>query len=309
MPFYAQLTIPFFMIISGFTYALSFEKQNHWYVPSRLWKKVKRFIFPFLPALIIELIILGKPQKIATWLLSGGYQMPGSYYVILMIQLVMLFPLIYEFYNQLHVKRDCSLLTGISVAIILQCGYELLTLLIDLDISIYRLLIFRYFVFLYVGVAIFKAKKEKKEYWEEMRKLLPLGFLYIFFVGYLNWQPDIIFRYSTWYRSAAPVVFWTGPIATYLIENDYKITSWIKTNRICNIISEKIQLIGKASYHIYIVQMLWFGLIISHIDTKSWRKLVVCVVSITVCSVVGILYSRNCNILLMYKNYCHRKKK
>lgn len=290
MPFYAQLTIPFFMIISGFTYTLSFERSNHWYAPSKLWKKVKRFIFPYLPALIIEIYFLGKPDNMALWLLSGGYSLPGSYYVILMIQLVVLFPLIYKFYQQLHVKRGYSFFTGIAVAMMIQCAYELLTWLIKLDVSIYRLLIFRYFIFLYTGVVLFLAKQENKECCKKMRKLIPLGALYILLVGYLNWQPDIIFRYPTWYRSAAPVIFWTAPIAAYLIENDCKILGWIKTNRICNIVLEKMQLIGKASYHIYIIQMLWFGLVISHINTESWMKLIVCVVSIVVCSLVGILY-------------------
>lgn len=290
MPFYAQLTIPFFMIISGFTYTLSLEKNKHWYALSRIWKKIKRFIFPFLPALIIEIFILGRPDNTVQWLLSGGYSLPGSYYVILMIQLVVLFPLIYEFYKQLHVKKEYSLLTWMVLAMMIQCAYEFLTWLVKLDISIYRLLIFRYFVFLYVGVVLFQEKQEHKECWQEIKKLLPLGFLYILLVGYLNWQPDVIFRYPTWYRSAAPVVFWTGPIAAYLIENDCKIMNWIKINRIYDIVSEKMQLIGKASYHIYIVQMLWFGLVVSHVNTESWRKLIVCAVSIIVCSVAGILY-------------------
>lgn len=172
MPFYAQLTIPFFMILSGFTYTLSFEKHGNWYSLSNLWRKVKRFIFPFVPALILEVIVMGKPENILTWLLSGGYQMPGSYYVILMIQLVVFFPLIYAFYNHLHTKNNRSWIFGLITAFIMQCLYELLTYLIDLNVQIYRLLIFRYFIFLYMGIVLYKAQKENKIYWKGMVKFL-----------------------------------------------------------------------------------------------------------------------------------------
>lgn len=290
MPFYAQLTIPFFMTLSGFTYALSFEKHRNWYSLSNLWRKVKRFIFPFVPALILEVIVMGKPENILTWLLAGGYQMPGSYYVILMIQLVVFFPLIYSFYYHLHTKNNCSWILGILVVFILQCLYELLTYLIDLNVQIYRLLIFRYFIFLYMGIALYKAQKENKIFWKSMVKLLPFGFLYIFFVGYMNWQPEVLFRYPTWYRSAAPVIFWVAPIIAYFIADGNLITNRLETHEARCFISDKVQLLGQASYHIYIVQMLWFGLIIFHVNSDSWRKLIICVISMVVCSVVGVIY-------------------
>lgn len=290
MPFYAQLTIPFFMVISGFTNTLSYEKYENWYTFSKLWKKVKRFVIPFIPALVLELFVLGRPENLMIWLLQGGYQMPGSYYIIIMIQLVLLFPCIYAFYYQLHVKRKLPWIFGIVVVFGFQCVYELFTYLIDLDVQIYRLLIFRYCVFLYAGIVLYKVKKEHKIFWKGTVKFLPFGFLYIFLVGYMNWQPEILFRYSTWYRSAAPVICWVAPIAAYLIENGDAIVSTLKSDKVWNFISEKVQLIGQASYHIYIVQMLWFGLIVSHINTNSWKKMVICIISMFICSVLGVIY-------------------
>ena len=290
MPFYAQLTIPFFMTVSGFTYTLSYERHRNWYALSNLWRKLKRFIVPFIPALALEMIILGKPDNVLTWLLSGGYQMPGSYYVILMLQLVFLFPFIYALYNQLHEKKKLFWILEIIAVLLLQCLYELLTYLIDLDVQIYRLLIFRYVIFLYMGIVLYKAQNENHIYWKSMIKLLPIGFSYIFLMGYMNWQPEILFRYPTWYRSAAPVIFWVAPISAYIIGNGNMIINRMENHRLWRFISEKIQLVGRASYHIYIVQMLWFGLIISHINTGSWRKLIICAVSMVICSVVGVVY-------------------
>lgn len=68
MPFHAQLTIPFFMIISGFNWTGSVEKTQKWYSCSNLFRKVKRVVLPYLPALIIEIIFLGWPGNIFTWL-------------------------------------------------------------------------------------------------------------------------------------------------------------------------------------------------------------------------------------------------
>lgn len=147
--FYAQLTIPFFMVIPGFTFTLSYEKHENWYSLSNMWRKVKRFIFPLIPALILEII----------------------------------------------------------TAFILQCIYEVFTHLVDLDVQIYRLLIFWYFIFLYIGIVLYKAQTKNEICWKSMLKLLPLEVLYIFLVGYMNQRPEILFRYPTWYHSAAPVIF------------------------------------------------------------------------------------------------------
>lgn len=121
-------------------------------------------------------------------------------------------------------------------------------------------------------------------------KVLPLGFLYVFMVGYTNWQPKVLFRYPTWYRSAAPVIFWVAPIAVCVIENGNMIMNKIAMHKAYCTISNKVQLLGRASYHIYIVQMLWFGLIIPYMNTDSWRKLIVCVVSMCICSAIGVIY-------------------
>ena len=216
--------------------------------------------------------------------------MPGSYYVILMLQLVFLFPFIYALYDQLHVKNKLSWILEIIAVLLLQCFYELLTYLIDLDVQIYRLLLFRYVIFLYMGIVLYKAQSEDHSCWKSMIKFLPVGFIYIFLMGYWNWQPEILFRYPTWYRSAAPVIFWVAPISAYMIGNGNAMINRMENVKLWRFISDKVQLLGQASYHIYIVQMLWFGLLISRIDTSSWRKLIICAVSMVICSVVGVVY-------------------
>ena len=199
----------------------------------------------------------------------------------------------------LHLKSQFTWIFGIIVAIILQYVYELFTYLIDLNVQIYRLLIFRYLIFIYIGIVLYKMQEENKICWKSMIKSLPFGFLYIFLVGYMHWQPEILFRYPTWYRSSAPVIFWVAPIVAYIIGNERTLINRLENNKIGYFISDKVQLLGKASYHIYIVQMLWFGLAISHINTVSWRKVLVCIVSMIICSGIGVAY--------YYVNHCFGK--
>ena len=179
MPFYAQLTIPFFMTISGFNYTSSYEKCERWYSSSNLWRKCKRFILPYVPALLLEVLILGWPENTLTWLLSGGYEMPGSYYVILMLQLLFLFPIICWCYKWLE---KCSWITGLVIAFAFQCAYEVFTYFINLKVEIYRLLIFRYVIFLYMGIVLYRKHKNNNDNWRSMMNVLPIGFIYIFWL-------------------------------------------------------------------------------------------------------------------------------
>lgn len=106
----------------------------------------------------------------------------------------------------------------------------------------------------------------------------------------------MIFRYPTWYRSAAPVCFWVVPILAVMIANENLFLEKIETHSFLRRISNVVRLLGKASYHIYIVQMLWFGIIVSGINTSSWRQLVFCVFSLVVCSLLGIVYYNICQM-------------
>lgn len=188
MPFTAQLTIPFFMTITGFTYASSYDRCGRWWSSSNLKRKWKRILIPVIPVLLFELLVCGMPDNPIIWLLSGGYQMPGSYYVILLIQLLFLFPVIKRF---AHIYAGTSnsgahtWWTGFIMVFIFQCAYELVTYVISLDVAIYRLLVFRYIIFIYGGAMIYEYHKVSPDMipYKGMFKGLPIGLLFITAAG------------------------------------------------------------------------------------------------------------------------------
>lgn len=286
MPFTAQLTIPFFMTITGFTYATSYEKHGGYWSIQILARKVKRILLPLIPVLILELLVIGIPENIGYWVASGGYQMPGSYYTILLLQLLLVYPAI-----KIAVDKTGAWWHGIIGAFIFHILYEILTYVLDLDVAIYRLLVFRYIIFLYGGALIYKHRDKLKSI--KLKMLIPsllIGVAFITVIGYVGFQPSVIFRYPTWYRSSAPVAFWVLPIMVFLMGNQDAISKRLTNAKLINKSCELIALIGKASYQVYLVQMLWFGMVIIHFDGRSWRKIIICVVSWVIAGLGGIAY-------------------
>lgn len=180
---------------------------------------------------------------------------------------------------------------GFMCVFAFQCIYELVTYLIELDLEIYRLLVFRYIIFIYGGAVIYEYHKNPDGSipYKSMMKGLPSGFLFITIVGYFGFIPSILFRYPTWYKSSAPVAFYVVPIVAYVIYHANKIEETLKRNVISKKMGNLFSLLGRASYHIYFMQMLWFGLVASG-SVKSWRKLIVFGVSLLITGVFGVIF-------------------
>ncbi len=120
-PFWIDMAVPVFMLLSGYLTANSMEK-NHvssfeeCYHSKRILKSIVRLTSPYLIAYFVEMLLYVciytiadqplhiNPLKI---LLLGGIG-PGSYYFPIMIQFVFLFPLIYRIIRSSPPEEDCS---------------------------------------------------------------------------------------------------------------------------------------------------------------------------------------------------------
>lgn len=107
-PFWIDLAVPVFMIISGYTYAVSYKKNNinsigDAYLAENIINKILRFTIPFSIIFIIEHIIYFLQNKqsysnnildfINLFLIGGSG--PGSYYYPVMIQFIFVYPIIF----------------------------------------------------------------------------------------------------------------------------------------------------------------------------------------------------------------------
>ena len=98
------MAVPIFMIISGMTLSMSFEKRRITdftlaYSPALLIQRIAAYSIPWIAICFVELAacIVSKKYSIVQWLfqmICGGYG-PGSYYFPLLIQLTLIFPIIY----------------------------------------------------------------------------------------------------------------------------------------------------------------------------------------------------------------------
>lgn len=105
-PFWIEMAVPLFMIISGFVYTESYKKSNiksfeEAYSFSNTLHRVVRYTMPFAVIYFIEMMTLFFKTKtsvgiirIICYFLRGGFG-PGSYYYPVMIQFIFFFPIIF----------------------------------------------------------------------------------------------------------------------------------------------------------------------------------------------------------------------
>lgn len=112
-PFYIDMAVPVFMIISGYMYAVSYKKNNinsigDAYLAKNIINKILRFTIPFSIIFITEQIVyfLQNGQQYSKSILDfihlfliGGTG-PGSYYYPVMIQFIFVYPVIFFYYKK-----------------------------------------------------------------------------------------------------------------------------------------------------------------------------------------------------------------
>lgn len=146
-PFWIDMAVPMFMIISGYVGALSFDCKNirnlkECYKKEILISKISRLTIPFIIVCIIEFIadcFISGRVSIADFffLIIYGGRGPGSYYYPIMMQFVFLYPLIY------FIIKD-SKIRGVLILFIVNGLYELFAHFLTVPDSLNRLLLLRW---------------------------------------------------------------------------------------------------------------------------------------------------------------------
>ena len=274
-PYWMNPAVPIFMITSGYVYTESFKRKDvatfkEAYALKGIIDKAIRYTVPLLLIYVIEvplkMLVFKKTLSIGEILLQlcqGGYG-PGSYYYLYMMQFIFLFPLIYFAIR----KWDFAGLVLCGAADIL---YEVLKVPMEMSGGAYRLIVLRYIFAIALG-GYFSMGRFKIKKWMGVTSFI-FGALFIYAVCYAGFKPTYFFR---WSRTSMLAVFYIAPIAYLLIKK-------------CTWECKPLALMGKASYNIFFVQMVYFHLANRIFDGVE-GNLPGMLTAYTICILVGLLF-------------------
>ena len=129
------VAVPLFLVITGFNYTNSMKNKNltikDYYKKENLKKKFSRILLPYLCFAVFEILLIlfsnnFNGTNIVRILLFGGLGM-GSFYTILLVQIILLFPLIFKLVQR---KKYWGLLIAFLFTVIFEIVFNLV-----LDIS------------------------------------------------------------------------------------------------------------------------------------------------------------------------------
>lgn len=270
-PFVINMAVPTFMIISGYVGALSFRR-NHVetfsdaYSLNIILPKFIRYTIPFVLIVIWQIVDsnIALPDgflNLLRWILNGASG-PGSYYYPLLIQLLFTFPVLF-FVIEKNGKK------GLWLCLLFNAVYEFLKWAYWVNDECYRLLLFRY-LFL-IGAGIYASKYDLNRI--ETVLLTVFGGIFIGLLVYKNYQPMIINQ--GWAPTSFISVMWIVPTISYLLRNT-------------QIVFSPINLIGRASYNIFLLQMIYYTAYRNKISFGLWWADLIA--GVVICVFMGLIF-------------------
>lgn len=241
--------VPAFMILSGYTYALSAKDKplRKLYEFSVLKKKFIRFTIPMIIAFSLFLIFRclgGNPLSLPSVFKAAalGRYGKGSYYFNLMIEFVLLAPIVYWMIRRFEAN-------GIVLVGLMNLIYEVLCSTYGLHKALYRVIIFRYLFAIALGMYVGRFR-DRKISPVHLGTMASLGVVYILLPHVWKYSYHI-FIYSPWKRTSMLAVLYVFPIVYILLDSfeDYQ------SRGVCGRVMEKI---GRASYYIMYTQMIYY---------------------------------------------------
>ena len=277
--FWIDMAVPVFMIVTGYVTAIQFRKRGvesfvQAYSIEIVIPKVLRFLIPFSLIMLLELpymILVNKSGIIETIanIVRGGIG-PGAYYTSVMIQLVFLVPLIYALVK----KYDWF---GTILCFMLTVLWEMVQYCWGMDGQSYKIIAFRYISVIAFGCFIAIGKKKLSK--TVLALMFLIGLIWQVALNYIPLHP--VFMNYDWARVNYLPSLFVMPILYVLIKkfSDSKVKIL------------PLQEIGKASFNIFLVQMVFYGCgpawLVYKIIDNMWLQLIVC---ICVCLVGGYIF-------------------
>lgn len=273
-PYIINMAIPIFMVITGYVYSISLKNTNRLedaYAWRKLLQRSLRYTIPIIVVICWELCdsnftITTDSLERLRWAINGTFG-KGNYYYPVMMQLLFIFPLIYFVIDK---KKEKGLL-GIFIANMI---YEILIWAYWIPSNSYRVLMFRYLFLIAAGVYAYKGYKLSRGA-SVIMTMIGCGFITL--VTYLGYEPKIL------------NIDW---MTTNLVSSLLIVPSMIFVLQQLKIQFLPLEILGRASYHIFLVQMIYYAGYYTIIQekTSTWQAHLV----------AGIIISLGLGVLFYY---------
>jgi fucose 4-O-acetylase-like acetyltransferase len=295
---FIDCAVPVFFILVGYNSAGSyqrgeFQRIGQWYQKDFILNKMKRLLLPYLAVLLFEVLYKVQVEGLDAmeiWerlLYRGGWG-PGSYFPIVMVQVTLLVPVLIYFAKSHWAK------TFLSV-VVFQTVFEFVVNTTHLDSDIYRMLAFRYTTCVMLGIVFYFLGSKPHKLWIPIFMGL-LGVLYLFAITVLDYKPII---FQSWQEESGILpAFYAFAIVYFAFRMERHFKNHPKWCALP-------QLIGQASYHIFLVQMMFFHFKLPQQLETYWGGLPISVLStLVICSLAGIIWSNTED--LVFKRYIRK---
>ncbi len=260
-PFYVWQAVPVFLLLAAFNngYALSSLRKvtlAECYDLSILFRRLKRLVVPYLVVWIIQLLIVlwvvtfrvNIPIQDANQFSYSGIQWffnflsgangPGHYFIPLIVQIIVLVPLFYW----LALRSPNLMLAG---AFVLDLVCEYLSVLSGMTPWLYGILVIRFIFIIALGVWLVFQERVMTPW------ILIGGFLSVLYITAVSY-----FGFQFWIFSLDPAFFHAFAFfwALVIVVLGFQYLPSGSLSRIVTAVTE----LGKASWHIFLVQMTFF---------------------------------------------------
>ena len=283
-PFWIDQAVPIFMIISGYLLAKTFEYRkisclSEAYNRKYIVEKMVRFLLPFAIIFSIEIVIELKRKmlyrlcdgRIINGILSlfivGGVG-PGAYYVPVMIQLVLIYPFIYFFVK----KFDYLAVVRIFIFSLI---WEYLKVACGMSDYEYRLLVVRYLFAISVGCYFAIGKTTPRR----ITALVAFGIGLIWLTIDQYYYHIPFFLNEGWSGTSCLAVLYIAPVVFSYLESKVKFVRL-----------PILQKMGKASYHIFLFQKLFYSFLYAYVEEIADNKIEKLIVFIVICVFGGMIF-------------------
>jgi peptidoglycan/LPS O-acetylase OafA/YrhL len=278
-PYWITMAVPILMILSGYVYAMSFERHSIHslraaYQPALLLGRLLRFVIPFLIAYVLELMLSslsnGFSAVIGIWghdFIMGGWG-PGSYYTPVMIQFLFVFPLVFFLIQ----KYDHI---GLLLCGIFNAFFEIFQRCVQMGGICYKLLLFRYLLLIAFGCYLFIGKHRIPK-WVHLAAFL-MGAVFIFLYNYADYEPFILVH---WTGTSMLAVFFIMPLVAGLLKSD----------ALAQMRCRPLEAVGKASYNTYLVQMVYYNYVAERIYALGFSIVWANLINLAICLLGGVIF-------------------